>query len=90
MKRLVHMWMCVALASCQPAPSIAAGLDDKGVPVFQPSPTQAALCVAAGGCMLVTEAQVKEARSAAYQAGYEQAVKAMLRAKAHLCPRESV
>lgn len=86
MRRIVAT-ILVAAVSCGPVP--AADLD-KDVPVFQPSPTQANLCIAAGGCVLVTEAQVKEARAAARRAGYEEAVRAMLKAKAHLCPREAV
>ena len=67
MKRMIHVWVCVALAYCQPAPSIAAelGVDDKGNPVLR-----------------LTPAELRGFGAQAFSAGYRSAIDAVLREQA--------
>lgn len=74
MKRLIRVWLCVALAQCQPAPSIAAEPDIlDGKPIIRLSADEARACMADGVCLLLTRAQ--------YEAAVQEAVEVALRAE---------
>ena len=81
MKRLIHVWVCVALAYCQPAPSVAAepGEDDKGNPIVRLTVQEALMCNQGGGCALITEGALRSHMMQAYQAGYRSAVEAAMK-----------
>ena len=78
MRRMIHVWVCVALAYCQPAPSIAAelGVDDKGNPVLRLTPAEVAGC--AQGCKLLTDAELSMRQASALSTGYWLAVKSFV------------
>ena len=70
MRRMIHVWVCVALAYCQPAPSIAAEPDIiDGKPIIRLSADEARACMADGVCLLLTRAQYEAAVRDAVEAG---------------------
>ena len=79
MKRLIHVWVCVALAHCQPVPAAEPGEDDKGNPIVRLNVQEALMCNQGGGCALITEGALRSHMMQAYQAGYRSAVEAALK-----------
>lgn len=87
MKRLAHIWICVALAQCQPVPAAEMETDAKG-PILRLSEAEAVACGGEQGCVLVTEAAMRGRQIEAYRAGYLKAVQDTLR-KASQCGRDA-
>lgn len=86
MKRILHVWLCVALAQCQPVPAAEMETDAKG-PILRLSEAEAVACGGEQGCVLVTEAAMRGRQIEAYRAGYLKAVQDTLR-KASQCGRD--
>lgn len=81
MNRLIHIWICLAMASCQlPAPSAELDVDEKGQPVLRLTPAEVAGC--AQGCKLFTAAELRGFGAQAFSAGYRSAIEAVLREQA--------
>lgn len=91
MKRLIHIWACLTLAYCQPAPSTAAepGEDDKGNPIVRLTVQEALMCNQGGGCALITEGALRSHMMQAYQAGYRAAIEAAIKDRAKQCGRDA-
>jgi hypothetical protein len=87
MKRIVHVWLCVALAQCQPVPAAEMETDAKGT-ILRLSEAEALSCGSEQGCNLYTEAAIKRIRIEEFRAGYLKAVQDTLR-KASQCGRDA-
>lgn len=86
MKRLVHIWIVVALAQCQPVPAYEFDTHE-GKPIIRLTDAEAMLCASREGCKVVTEAAIKNYGAQAYHDGYRQAVIDTAR-KASQCGRD--
>ena len=65
MMRLAHIWICVALAQCQPVPAAEMETDAKG-PILRLSEAEALSCGSEQGCNLYTDAAIKRITEQAY------------------------
>ena len=72
MKRLAHIWICVALAQCQPVPAAEPDIVD-GKPIIRLTVEEARACMADGVCLLLTRAQLAALQAEAYRAALVEA-----------------